>query len=909
MPPQDSCAGRIAISHSLENLRQNHRTALGVTINGQLTTDTYTYAADSNRLLSLDYSPVQTQSTFTYDANGNIVTDSRNGYTLNYGEANRLLGVAVSASNTEFQYNHIGQRVKKTSADGAQSNTTIYHYDEAGNLLAEHTEEGAMQRQYIYADGVRLAMLSPSAASDTDGDGLDDDWELQFFGDLSETAQGDFDGDGFSNAIEFNLGSSPSSASGTPEAGLDTDADGLRDAWESEHFGGLYMDRTQDFDNDGLSNGQEHDAGTDPGQFIDSDDDGLDDNWEIQYFGDLARTAAQDSDGDGLSNFAEFTGTTNPTVIEDVDADGLPDFWELQYFGHLDQTGSQDFDADGISNADEYALPSSPVEPFVYDPTNTVDVDNDGLPDGWEILYFSSLSRNDTGDEDQDGISNLSEFAASTSPIDLMDPVPAIYGFAHPDLLAAYTMDNIVGTTLVDETNTFSGTLTGTAMASGAAGQALDFAGNPSVSAKPTDYVSIPKMTLSGDFALSWWQNPGMDSNFSMVGGHYGGTSGIWHALYFYSPYNRVSFRNGASGFSSANIGVAVTTGWHHFVASRSGDTISIFVNGELRDNFTANTDDLIMDYIGVRGYVGSSMHSNGKFDEIRIFKRALSPIESFLLWQEFADDLDTDGDGMLDEWEITYFGNLDHDGLGDYDSDGEHNLAEFTAGSDPTVNPILEFTNLNLLSAYTMDNIDSGELVDESASGSNAPFNYYVNFGAGISNNAAYMIDTSTYIDISDSTPDVLEELSISIWVNPDSLDEEQMIWSHRGGGNSLPLAALRLSDTGSGYQFNFVVMADGVTSTVKALGTQASSWQHVLVTFSLQERRLYLNGVLQDVKNHVYSTGAISSIDTRLGAQTINGTTHGRRFTGKLDQYRLFDRILTQSEIDLLAAEMEGQ
>jgi hypothetical protein len=45
----------------------------------------------------------------------------------------------------------------------------------------------------------------------------------------------------------------------------------------------------------------------------------------------------------------------------------------------------------------------------------------------------------------------------------------------------------------------------------------------------------------------------------------------------------------------------------------------------------------------------------------------------------------DTDGDGMLDSWERTYFNTLDRDGQGDFDGDGLSDLDEFLQGKDPT--------------------------------------------------------------------------------------------------------------------------------------------------------------------------------------------------------------------------------
>jgi len=45
----------------------------------------------------------------------------------------------------------------------------------------------------------------------------------------------------------------------------------------------------------------------------------------------------------------------------------------------------------------------------------------------------------------------------------------------------------------------------------------------------------------------------------------------------------------------------------------------------------------------------------------------------------------DSDNDGMDDDWEVAYFGDLSRDGAGDRDSDGQTDLQEFLAGTDPT--------------------------------------------------------------------------------------------------------------------------------------------------------------------------------------------------------------------------------
>jgi len=44
---------------------------------------------------------------------------------------------------------------------------------------------------------------------DTDADGLPDNWEIQYFGNLNQTASGDPDGDGLTNLLEYQQGRNP----------------------------------------------------------------------------------------------------------------------------------------------------------------------------------------------------------------------------------------------------------------------------------------------------------------------------------------------------------------------------------------------------------------------------------------------------------------------------------------------------------------------------------------------------------------------------------------------------------------------------------------------------------------------------------------------------------------------------
>jgi Tol biopolymer transport system component len=63
---------------------------------------------------------------------------------------------------------------------------------------------------------------------------------------------------------------------------------------------------------------------------------------------------------------------------------------------------------------------------------------------------------------------------------------------------------------------------------------------------------------------------------------------------------------------------------------------------------------------------------------------------------------VDSDGDGLDDDWEMTYFGDLSRDGAGDFDHDGQTDREEFLAGTNPT-------SDESLLRVITVSSINGG--------------------------------------------------------------------------------------------------------------------------------------------------------------------------------------------------------
>ncbi len=252
-----------------------------------------------------------------------------------------------------------------------------------------------------------------------------------------DDSQFDDDLDGLSNMSELGLGTDPKNE--------DTDGDGVADgvdafpksASEAYDFDGDGFGDSQDddIDNDGLSNQDEADLGTDPIQ-PDTDFDGLldgSDNCALETnatqsdldgdgIGDECDT---DRDGDGLTDTQETSLGTSPTRA-DTDGDGVQDAADAfptsasetadsDHDGTGD-TSDTDDDNDGLSDTVETASGSNPDDS---------DSDDDGVRDGLDnCLLISNAGQADNDqddlgddcddDDDNDGLSDVEESGIGT---------------------------------------------------------------------------------------------------------------------------------------------------------------------------------------------------------------------------------------------------------------------------------------------------------------------------------------------------------------------------------------------------------------------------------------------------------------------------------------------------------------
>ena len=135
------------------------------------------------------------------------------------------------------------------------SRNPTYSVSQLWNALTTSTVDmGSSGQDNIYGYG-RLNL--PPA--DSDEDGIDDSWEIQYFGNLTTATNiTDSDGDGLLDRDEY--------ANETDPTNIDSDADGMTDGWEVSYgLNPLVDDANEDLDGDGISNLEEYIAGSHPG--------------------------------------------------------------------------------------------------------------------------------------------------------------------------------------------------------------------------------------------------------------------------------------------------------------------------------------------------------------------------------------------------------------------------------------------------------------------------------------------------------------------------------------------------------------------------------------------------------------------------------------------------------------------
>ena len=114
------------------------------------TAQTLNYPSTSNRLTSMTGTPARS---YTYDAAGNITNNGSR--TFAYNHRGRMKSTTSGSTTVSYTYNALGQRIKKSGT------TVLFVYDEAGHLLGEYSSTGALVQETIWLGDTPVATIRP----------------------------------------------------------------------------------------------------------------------------------------------------------------------------------------------------------------------------------------------------------------------------------------------------------------------------------------------------------------------------------------------------------------------------------------------------------------------------------------------------------------------------------------------------------------------------------------------------------------------------------------------------------------------------------------------------------------------------------------------------------------------------
>ncbi len=299
--------------------------------------------------------------------------------------------------------------------------------DNDGLTNAEEEELGSDPNDADTDDDGIIDGDEANPSSDTDGDGLnsvlDPDSDNDGIFDGTEVGITEPNADTDVDKGVFVPDADPSTTTfplvpdsdhgGVPDGAEDPNHDGKIDPGELDPNDPSDDVAPPDDDNDGLTNAEEEELGSDPND-ADSDDDGVIDGDEANPSADtdgdgLINVLDPDSDNDGLFDGTEV-GITEPNADTDVNQGNfVPDADPDSHTSPVDP----DTDDGGVPDGAEDTNHNGRVDPGEGDPNDESDDnpdgddDNDGIPNGEDNC--PSIANPDQADADNNGIGDVCE--------------------------------------------------------------------------------------------------------------------------------------------------------------------------------------------------------------------------------------------------------------------------------------------------------------------------------------------------------------------------------------------------------------------------------------------------------------------------------------------------------------------
>ncbi|HUS83435.1 MAG TPA: LamG domain-containing protein, partial [Dehalococcoidia bacterium] len=319
---------------------------------------------------------------------------------------------------------------------------------------------------------------------------------------------------------------------------------------------------------------------------------------------------------------------------------------------------------------------------------------------------------------------------------------------------------------------------------------------------------------------------------------------------------------------------------WVHLAATYDGSTIRIYVNGvedgtPIAGPVAIATNDLSLG-IGAQGDGGVPLQ--GQLDEARLYNRALSPEEIQSLAEVPPTPTPTDTPPVTDTP---------------------------TPAETPTPTATPFCGENGLVAHYMMDEDGGTTLVDSSPPANDGTISGNPTWVTGQDGLALRLDGSGDYALVPDDyCLNITDAITLVGWVRPERLATQDLIKKATNGGTNG--YELSLSSSTSSWPdkvfFRLNQQTDADTYRVNSSSLypyDGNTWIHVAGTYDGTTMRIYYNGVFE-ASTPGPSGIASNSLSLGIGAQS-DAT---RSFLGAMDEVRIYNRALSDSEIADLAA-----
>lgn len=160
----------------------------------------------------------------------------------------------------------------------------------------------------------------------------------------------------------------------------------------------------------------------------------------------------------------------------------------------------------------------------------------------------------------------------------------------------------------------------------------------------------------------------------------------------------------------------------------------------------------------------------------------------------------------------------------------------------------------------------------------------------AGKYGNALSYDGINDYVSIPSTLDVAALPFTLSAWVNPSNYNDYGTIITKRTTYSPSGMRFDLLLDQGSGQ----VRLQSAISDITFGYTPPLATWTHIAVVMSTTNTQLYVNGALQQSLG-VFTLGNDATAQVRIG----NAPDGPDQYAGRLDDLRIYNRALTQTEV----------